>query len=251
MEALDEDQLFVAELARDLERVCQVMGRGDGGRGVVPVGERSGRLSSCRPLHLQRSAVLEHIWKQDDVWPAPLCRTFLWQWASVLETREVRDISSRRKLHSPFLTGARVSAEEAPSDGRLAGDERAQTGRADGRAGRPAGQGRDPQLDQGPEGSARGAASPYACAPSSALAPSQGLDRLTCPACSKACGPENPWPRSWRTCSRRGAGAAPPICWRLWRWSCGRWRCSSRIRFRFRLFTFPDGDVVRWGWVIV
>ncbi|XP_068606203.1 E3 ubiquitin-protein ligase TRIM69 isoform X3 [Brachionichthys hirsutus] len=57
-EPLDEDQLFVAELARELSRVCQ------------------------------RSAILEHIWTQDDTWPASLCRTFVLQWASMLESKK-------------------------------------------------------------------------------------------------------------------------------------------------------------------
>ncbi|XP_011602086.1 butyrophilin subfamily 3 member A3 [Takifugu rubripes] len=64
VESLDEDQLFVAELARELGRVCQ------------------------------RSAVLENIWKQDDIWPTPLCRTFIWQWASVLESKEKRPLQT-------------------------------------------------------------------------------------------------------------------------------------------------------------
>ncbi|KAM3597600.1 uncharacterized protein V6R79_006698 [Siganus canaliculatus] len=56
-EPLDEDQLFVAELAQDLNRVCQ------------------------------KSSVLEHIWKQDDTWPTSLCRAFILQWASMLESK--------------------------------------------------------------------------------------------------------------------------------------------------------------------
>ncbi|XP_068192884.1 butyrophilin subfamily 3 member A3 isoform X2 [Antennarius striatus] len=57
-EPLDEDQLLVVELARDLSRVCQ------------------------------SSAILEHIWKQDDSWPSSLCRTFVLQWASMLESKK-------------------------------------------------------------------------------------------------------------------------------------------------------------------
>nr|XP_004560726.1 tripartite motif-containing protein 34A isoform X1 [Maylandia zebra] len=56
-EPLDEDQLFVVELARDIGRVCQ------------------------------RSAMLEHIWNQNDIWPTPLCRAFILQWASMLESK--------------------------------------------------------------------------------------------------------------------------------------------------------------------
>ncbi|XP_029014250.1 E3 ubiquitin-protein ligase TRIM69 isoform X1 [Betta splendens] len=56
-EPLNDDQLFVVDLARDLSRVCQ------------------------------RSAVLEHIWNLEDTWPTLLCRAFILQWASVLETK--------------------------------------------------------------------------------------------------------------------------------------------------------------------
>ncbi|XP_041832149.1 butyrophilin subfamily 3 member A3 [Melanotaenia boesemani] len=56
-ECLDEDQLFVVELAKDLSRVCQ------------------------------RSAVLEHIWNQDDIWSTSLCSSFILQWASMLESK--------------------------------------------------------------------------------------------------------------------------------------------------------------------
>lgn len=57
-EPLDEDQLFVAELAKDLLRVCQ------------------------------RSEVLENIWNQDDTWSSPVCRLFILQWASMLENKK-------------------------------------------------------------------------------------------------------------------------------------------------------------------
>ncbi|KAM8824446.1 butyrophilin subfamily 3 member A3 [Synchiropus picturatus] len=59
-EPLEEDQLFVVELARDLSRVCQ------------------------------KSMVLEHIWNQDDTWPTPLCRLFIQDWASMLESKKRR-----------------------------------------------------------------------------------------------------------------------------------------------------------------
>ncbi|CAK6963287.1 butyrophilin subfamily 3 member A3 [Scomber scombrus] len=58
LEPLDEDQLFLVELARDMSRVCQ------------------------------RSDVLEHIWNQDDTWPTPLCWTFILEWASMLESKK-------------------------------------------------------------------------------------------------------------------------------------------------------------------
>ncbi|XP_075994862.1 butyrophilin subfamily 3 member A3 [Genypterus blacodes] len=57
-EPLEEDQLFVIELARDLSRVCQ------------------------------RSAVLEYIWNLDDVWSTPQCRAFIREWASMLESKK-------------------------------------------------------------------------------------------------------------------------------------------------------------------
>ncbi|XP_029945377.1 butyrophilin subfamily 3 member A1 [Salarias fasciatus] len=57
-EPLDEDQLFIVDLARNLNRVCQ------------------------------KSGVLEHIWNQDDDWPTPLCRAFIVQWASMLESKK-------------------------------------------------------------------------------------------------------------------------------------------------------------------
>ncbi|XP_016517352.1 butyrophilin-like protein 9 isoform X2 [Poecilia formosa] len=56
-EPLDEDQLFVVELAKDLSRVCQ------------------------------RSEVLEHICNQDDTWSSSLCRLFVLQSASMLENK--------------------------------------------------------------------------------------------------------------------------------------------------------------------
>ncbi|XP_064842700.1 E3 ubiquitin-protein ligase TRIM58-like isoform X2 [Oncorhynchus masou masou] len=57
-EPLEENQLFIVELARDLNRVCQ------------------------------RSEVLENIWKLEDIWPTPLCRAFILEWASLLESKK-------------------------------------------------------------------------------------------------------------------------------------------------------------------
>lgn len=54
------------------------------------------------------------------------------------------------------------------------------------------------------------------------LGPKQRFAQQVLFALSKVCGPGNLWLRFWRTCSRRGGGAVLPICWRLWRWSCGR-----------------------------
>ncbi|XP_064842698.1 E3 ubiquitin-protein ligase TRIM58-like isoform X1 [Oncorhynchus masou masou] len=63
-EPLEENQLFIVELARDLNRVCQ------------------------------RSEVLENIWKLEDIWPTPLCRAFILEWASLLESKQKRPMQS-------------------------------------------------------------------------------------------------------------------------------------------------------------
>ncbi len=115
-EPLDEDQLFVVDLARDLSRVCQVRLHSWNQKLVWP----KTIIVSCKPsfcwtaeshswgfvftslptyhqprvsfsclsvLPLQRSAVLEHIWNLDDTWPSSLCRAFVLQWASMLESK--------------------------------------------------------------------------------------------------------------------------------------------------------------------
>ncbi|KAF6736770.1 E3 ubiquitin-protein ligase TRIM39 [Oryzias melastigma] len=56
-EPLVESQLFIMELARELNRVCQ------------------------------RSNILAHIWTCEDVWPPRVCRDFIVDWAAVLERR--------------------------------------------------------------------------------------------------------------------------------------------------------------------
>ncbi|XP_037836739.1 E3 ubiquitin-protein ligase TRIM17 isoform X1 [Kryptolebias marmoratus] len=56
-EPLVESQLFIMELARELNRICQ------------------------------RSHILTHIWTGEDVWPADVCRDFIVDWAAVLEKR--------------------------------------------------------------------------------------------------------------------------------------------------------------------
>lgn len=134
-ESLDEDQLFVAELARDLERVCQVRAcewhQSSCGWEQPANNVKTRSLSSALPL--QRSEVLEHIWKQDDIWPTPLCRTFIWQWASVLESKEVCDIYGSLVFSSPLLTKVRVCPQKRPlqTDGWPEMDELKQTGLAD------------------------------------------------------------------------------------------------------------------------
>ncbi|XP_077591553.1 uncharacterized protein LOC144209185 [Stigmatopora nigra] len=55
---VDDDQLFVMELARDLRRVCQ------------------------------SSSVLDYICNQDEIWPTSLCWVFILEWASMLETKK-------------------------------------------------------------------------------------------------------------------------------------------------------------------
>ncbi|XP_047465224.1 erythroid membrane-associated protein [Mugil cephalus] len=56
-EPLVESQLFIMELARELNKICQ------------------------------RSNVLGHIWTSEDVWPASVCRDFIVEWAAVLEKK--------------------------------------------------------------------------------------------------------------------------------------------------------------------
>ncbi|CAL8310220.1 unnamed protein product [Arctogadus glacialis] len=58
LEPLEEDQLFVVDLARDLSRVCQ------------------------------RSGVLEQVWNQEDVWPVISCKAFILEWAFMLESKK-------------------------------------------------------------------------------------------------------------------------------------------------------------------
>uniref|UniRef100_A0A8C3AQ51 Zgc:194990 n=1 Tax=Cyclopterus lumpus TaxID=8103 RepID=A0A8C3AQ51_CYCLU len=56
-ESLVESQLFIMELARELNKICQ------------------------------RSNILGHIWTSEDIWPASVCRDFIVEWAAVLEKR--------------------------------------------------------------------------------------------------------------------------------------------------------------------
>ena len=109
-EPLDEDQLFLMDLARDLSRVCQVTSHSSKQKRFWPWmfqnisflcpnnKWRAGRPhwfvsasitspSLLSALPLQRSTVLENIWKLDDTWPTSLCRTFILQWASMLESK--------------------------------------------------------------------------------------------------------------------------------------------------------------------
>ncbi|XP_061563989.1 butyrophilin subfamily 1 member A1 [Cololabis saira] len=61
-EPLVESQLFIMELARELNRICQ------------------------------KSNILGHIWTCEDVWPASVCRDFIVDWAAVLEKRVQKKI---------------------------------------------------------------------------------------------------------------------------------------------------------------
>uniref|UniRef100_A0A3B4UFZ0 Zgc:194990 n=1 Tax=Seriola dumerili TaxID=41447 RepID=A0A3B4UFZ0_SERDU len=54
---LVESQLFIMELARELNKICQ------------------------------RSTILGHIWTSEDIWPPSVCRDFIVEWAAVLEKR--------------------------------------------------------------------------------------------------------------------------------------------------------------------
>lgn len=130
MESLDEDQLFVAELARDLERVCQVTMNWT--RWEESANDaKSISVFSGSPM--QRSSVLEHIWKQGDIWPTSLCRTFIWQWASVLESKEVCDMCGLMMFSSPPLTKVCVCLQKRPlqTDGWPEMDELKQAGPTD------------------------------------------------------------------------------------------------------------------------
>ncbi|XP_061823203.1 uncharacterized protein [Nerophis lumbriciformis] len=62
-EPLLESQLFIMELARELNKICQ------------------------------RSDVLQHIWTCEDTWPAGLCRDFIVEWAAVLEKKVQSKVS--------------------------------------------------------------------------------------------------------------------------------------------------------------
>lgn len=132
VESLDEDQLFIAELARDLQRVCQVKAWecDRSASGWEPSTNKFKTRSLSCVLLLQRSAVLEYIWKQDDIWPTPLCRTFIWQWASVLESKEVHDICVLLLSFSPLLTKVCVFPKKRPlqTDGWPEMDELKQAG---------------------------------------------------------------------------------------------------------------------------
>ncbi|TWW81664.1 E3 ubiquitin-protein ligase TRIM39 [Takifugu flavidus] len=56
-EPLVESQLFIMELSRELNKVCQ------------------------------RSNILSHIWTSEDIWPASVCRDFILEWAAELQNR--------------------------------------------------------------------------------------------------------------------------------------------------------------------
>ncbi|XP_029620596.1 butyrophilin subfamily 1 member A1 [Salmo trutta] len=70
-EPLVESQLFIMELARELNRLCQ------------------------------RSNVLAHIWTNEDSWPPSVCRDCIVEWAAVLENR-VQPRSIQRELQADW-----------------------------------------------------------------------------------------------------------------------------------------------------
>ncbi|KAF7642746.1 hypothetical protein LDENG_00251420, partial [Lucifuga dentata] len=71
-EPLVESQLFIMELARELNRICQ------------------------------RSNILGHIWTCEDTWPASVCRDFIVEWAGVLEKRaQPRTIQTENRCEKP------------------------------------------------------------------------------------------------------------------------------------------------------
>ncbi|KAK1881146.1 E3 ubiquitin-protein ligase TRIM39 [Dissostichus eleginoides] len=71
-EPLVESQLFIMELARELNKICQ------------------------------RSSILSHIWTSEDVWPPAVCRDFIVEWAAVLEKRvKPRLIQSVNQYEKP------------------------------------------------------------------------------------------------------------------------------------------------------
>uniref|UniRef100_A0A3Q3RHT4 Zgc:194990 n=1 Tax=Mastacembelus armatus TaxID=205130 RepID=A0A3Q3RHT4_9TELE len=72
-EPLVESQLFIMELARELNKICQ------------------------------RSNILGHIWTSEDIWPASVCRDFITEWAAVLEKRVQYGKSEKKDWKSHLL----------------------------------------------------------------------------------------------------------------------------------------------------
>ncbi|XP_041733671.1 butyrophilin subfamily 1 member A1 isoform X1 [Coregonus clupeaformis] len=71
-ESLVESQLFIMELARELNKLCQ------------------------------RSKVLAHIWTSEDNWPPGVCRQFIVEWAAVLEKRAQQPRSMQTELQAEW-----------------------------------------------------------------------------------------------------------------------------------------------------
>lgn len=86
-EPLVESQLFIMELARELNRICQVTSP------LPPF--CATQTSTCSTMLYalfcmsseQRSSILSHVWTSEDVWPPAVCRDFIVEWAAVLEKR--------------------------------------------------------------------------------------------------------------------------------------------------------------------
>lgn len=98
-EPLTESQLFIMELARELNRICQV---GQIYYCIVPgINEyiywHQLRYVYWIPTHIfklsvyadvfQRSDILAHIWTGQDVWPPHACREFIVETANILEMK--------------------------------------------------------------------------------------------------------------------------------------------------------------------
>uniref|UniRef100_A0A3Q3GEJ5 Zgc:194990 n=1 Tax=Labrus bergylta TaxID=56723 RepID=A0A3Q3GEJ5_9LABR len=66
-EPLAESQVFIMELARELNKICQ------------------------------RSNILSHIWTGEDIWPASVCRDFIVEWSGVLEKRAQVRVKPEKK----------------------------------------------------------------------------------------------------------------------------------------------------------
>nr|XP_020495753.1 butyrophilin subfamily 1 member A1-like [Labrus bergylta] len=78
-EPLAESQVFIMELARELNKICQ------------------------------RSNILSHIWTGEDIWPASVCRDFIVEWSGVLEKRaQPRIMQSENHYEKPEKKDWRV-----------------------------------------------------------------------------------------------------------------------------------------------
>lgn len=94
-EPLVESQLFIMELARELNRICQVS---SSPLSLFALYYLESSALICIAFVPQRSNILCHIWTGEDIWTASVCREFIVEWATVLEKRvQVRDSSHLQK----------------------------------------------------------------------------------------------------------------------------------------------------------